>query len=117
MKKMAYIGLPLVAFNAARLGIPEGIASTVQVDLPRSLLVARHYGKKIRLRRDANLLSHTGDDGHSRAVLGDQACGLTACRENKDGTGPLLRRSRNSGDGYGFSGFRGTRLNASDVIE
>ena len=34
------VGLPLVRLDAARLGVPEGVASPVQVDLARCLLVA-----------------------------------------------------------------------------
>ena len=35
-----YIRLPLVSLNASRLRVPERIATTVQVDLTSSLLVA-----------------------------------------------------------------------------
>lgn len=36
----SYVGLPLMRFDTARLGVPEGVASPVQVDLARCLLVA-----------------------------------------------------------------------------
>ena len=37
---ITYVRLPLVRLNAARLGVPEGIDTSVEVDLARGLLVA-----------------------------------------------------------------------------
>lgn len=37
-----HVFLPLTLVNTARFGVPEGVASTVQVDLTGSLLVAGH---------------------------------------------------------------------------
>lgn len=38
---VTHVGLPLMILDASRLGVPERIAATVQVDLPRSLLISR----------------------------------------------------------------------------
>ena len=43
----AYIRLPLVRLDAAGVGVPEGIASPVEVDLASSLLVAGNCDAKV----------------------------------------------------------------------
>ena len=87
----AYIGLPLVALDAAGLWVPERINSPVEVSLPRGLLVARDYrtGESIANPRiDAERL--TSNDGNRRTVLGDKSCGVSTCRQNDDRAGVLL---------------------------
>ena len=36
----SYVGLPLMRFDTARLGVPEGVHAAVEVHLGRGLLVA-----------------------------------------------------------------------------
>ena len=87
----AHVRLPLVWLDAARLGVPEGVAASVQVKLTSSLLVARDYrtGESIANPGiDAERL--TSNDGNRRTVLGDKSCGVSTGRQNDDRAGVLL---------------------------
>jgi len=58
-----HVGLPLRRINPARLGIPERIAPTVQVNLPRSLLIPGDCGAKKSGRwHSLEWIIRTGDD-------------------------------------------------------
>ncbi len=61
-RKGAYIRLPLMVLNTSWLRVPEWVASTMQVDLARSLLVSGHC-KLVSSPQPTEKRQRTGENG------------------------------------------------------
>ena len=89
-----------MGFDASRLGVPEGIASTVEMDLARCLLVAGN-----------------SDNWNGGAVFGDETGGVSRGGEDEDTLRTLLSGGGDSSDGNRLGSHSGTDLNGSQVVE
>lgn len=94
------VGLPLGSVDASGLGVVEGVASSVEVDLSRGLLV-----------------SGDGEDGHLGSVLGDESGGVSGGGEDEDGSSVLLHGGGDGSDGEGLGGLSGSGGEVPEVGE
>ncbi len=114
-RKGAYIRLPLVVLNTSWLRVPEWVASTMQVDLARSLLVSGHC-KLVSSPQPTEKRQRTGENGNPRPVLGDQPRSFSTCRQHQERTCALLVRGGDSSNGNRLRSVRWAGLDGPEVI-
>lgn len=105
--------------NSPWLRVPEGIATTVQVDLAGGLLVPRHYipqsDHTSGSRTEENEL--TGDNRDRRAVFRDQASSVATGRKDENCARVLLGRSCHSSHSDSLDGLRGAFCGVAKLVE